>query len=176
MNGYNLEKVCRLHWKSLEGNWVEHWCKIFLFDALIANVDRHHYNWGIIWQKAPGSGPASWAPAFDNGTSLGFEIQEENLANFSIERHTKRGRHHIRPNQEEKKGFGHMALLKHFPSHFPNTREIMRSCLEFSLDRLQSELTGLVQLQVPVPLTPERAAFVFRLIQYRRDRLLEIVT
>ena len=175
-NLMTLQNVCGLYRESLNGEWTDHWCKIFLFDALIANTDRHQENWGIIWGKAPGSGSAYWTPAFDNGTSLGFEIREENLENVSIARHTQRGYHHIRMNQDSKKGFGHMELIEHFANQFPQTRQNMRACLEFSLDKLQSELTELVQFQVPVPFTRERAAFVFSLIQYRRDRLLEVLT
>lgn len=175
-NLINLEKVFQKYAAFLKGNWAEHWCKIFLFDALIANNDRHHDNWGIIWSKTPGDSLASWTPAFDNGTSLGFEIQEADLANFSIERHTAKGCHHIRLNQESKKCFGHMELLNYFMRHFPLTGAIMKSCLAFSSTDLRKVVDELQKFQVPVPLSQARCDFIFRLIQYRRDKLLEIVT
>ena len=39
-----------------------------MLDALIGNQDRHHENWGLIWQPNEG---VSFAPAFDHASSLG---------------------------------------------------------------------------------------------------------
>ena len=50
---------------------IEHWAKVFLFDALIGNQDRHQDNWGVIWHGIPPDQiRAELSPAFDNGTSL----------------------------------------------------------------------------------------------------------
>jgi hypothetical protein len=45
-----------------------------LFDAMVANTDRHHENWGII---QPPVGPAWLAPSFDHATSLNFQEPQE---------------------------------------------------------------------------------------------------
>ena len=107
---------------------------------------------------------------------MGFEIREEQLESANIKRHTQKGCHHIRLNQESRKRFGHLELIEYFARQFPNTRASMRACLEFSLADLKDELDELVDFQVSVPFTQERAGFVFNLIQYRREKLLEILT
>src|SRR3990172_6574438 len=65
----------------LSEDWIGYWCKVFIFDALIGNTDRHQDNWGILW-KGIGFKKActSFSPAFDNGTAMGGEIIERNFA------------------------------------------------------------------------------------------------
>jgi len=41
-----------------------------MFDALIANTDRHHANWAVV---KPPHGPGWLAPSFDHATCLGFQ-------------------------------------------------------------------------------------------------------
>ena len=36
--------------RKITDNWAEHWSKVFVFDALIGNTDRHQDNWGLIWK------------------------------------------------------------------------------------------------------------------------------
>lgn len=45
-----------------------------LLDALVANTDRHHENWGVVGAV---EGPARLAPSYDHGTSLGFQEPHE---------------------------------------------------------------------------------------------------
>ena len=65
---------------------VEWWARVMTFDALIGNSDRHPENWGFLNRinRTRGEGDTSWAiaPAFDNGTSLGYEIREERTLEF----------------------------------------------------------------------------------------------
>lgn len=75
--GYTLEAV----WTALEPVGIPPGCElpvttatdlfagILTLDALIANTDRHHENWGAL-----ASGSERWlAPTFDQGTCLGFQ-------------------------------------------------------------------------------------------------------
>lgn len=50
--------------------------KQFVVDALIANFDRHGYNWGFL--KSPNT--YSIAPVFDNGSSLFPRLSEKGLS------------------------------------------------------------------------------------------------
>jgi hypothetical protein len=52
--------------------------QMFLFDALIANADRHHENWEIKLQDDRKT-PELLSPFFDNGVSLGFREKEDML-------------------------------------------------------------------------------------------------
>ena len=56
-------------------NAVGWWARVLSFDALIGNSDRHPENWGLLNRTRKEARDASWAlaPAFDNGTSLGYE-------------------------------------------------------------------------------------------------------
>lgn len=44
------------------------WAMIAIFDMVIGNTDRHHENWGILFNE----GHCELSPAYDNGVSLGF--------------------------------------------------------------------------------------------------------
>lgn len=45
-----------------------------MLDALIANIDRHHENWGVVMDV---EGNRQLAPTFDHGSSLGFLLSDD---------------------------------------------------------------------------------------------------
>jgi len=47
-----------------------------VLDALIANTDRHHENWGVL-RQVTGVRTTSLAPSFDHASSLGFQLSDE---------------------------------------------------------------------------------------------------
>lgn len=53
------------------------WAYFLVLDALVANTDRHHMNWGVI--ESP-EGRRVLAPSFDHGTALGFQVPDEERA------------------------------------------------------------------------------------------------
>lgn len=65
-----------------------------VFDALIANQDRHSNNWGVL-RPPPGSGSDRLAPSFDHGSSLGFNVRESErvtrLSDGSVSDWARRG-------------------------------------------------------------------------------------
>lgn len=92
--GYTLDAV----WAALEGVGVPSGCDppitestqlfagILILDALIANTDRHHENWGAL-----ASGSERWlAPTFDQGTCLGFQGPDDMRRRY-LERSTGHG-------------------------------------------------------------------------------------
>ncbi|MGB7964118.1 MAG: HipA domain-containing protein, partial [Propionicimonas sp.] len=72
--GYDLPSIER----ALEpyGGWDESlgafdcFAGLLVLDALIANTDRHHENWGIIEETR------RLAPSYDHGASLGFNVRK----------------------------------------------------------------------------------------------------
>ena len=62
------------------------WAGYLVFDAWIANTDRHHENWGVLVDRQDGS--RRLAPSFDHGSSLGF--------NQSPSEHRHQGQRHRR--------------------------------------------------------------------------------
>ncbi|WP_177313701.1 HipA domain-containing protein [Marinobacter gelidimuriae] len=79
---HNLSTIITLSRVLERGGWLSHdwrlyWGLGLCFDALIGNTDRHQENWGLIWTED--SPTARFAPYFDNGTSLGHELQPEKM-------------------------------------------------------------------------------------------------
>lgn len=72
LKDYNLETVMNsLKPFNLESDMIS----IIIFDALIANQDRHCENWGIIQHNED----FKMTPVFDNGASLGYNNSEERI-------------------------------------------------------------------------------------------------
>jgi hypothetical protein len=175
---HNVEPIILLS-HLLEMSWgaknpLEHWAKVFSFDAVIGNTDRHQDNWGVVWEGiSPNKLRAIFSPAFDNGTSLGHEIMEDRLHRFTdldrIDQYIGRGTHHARWKIDDPQRRQHFELLKLFRDKFPFVEPAMRSALAFEIPKLESEVAELTKFQIPVPLSLERAAFVLQLIKRRRD-------
>lgn len=69
---YNFKNIFRaLSEFDLDKDFVN----IPFFDALIGNQDRHCDNWGIIATKSG----YKFAPIYDNGASLGFQLMEDRI-------------------------------------------------------------------------------------------------
>ena len=83
---HNLENVLTIC-KILTRNYYEYWLKTLFFDSVIGNTDRHHDNWGFIFDSSESVPPKKYkcklSPVFDNGTSLGHEILENNFYKFN---------------------------------------------------------------------------------------------
>lgn len=67
---------------------------VLVLDALIANQDRHHENWGILQDRT--SGETLLAPAFDSACCLGYQERQDKktrlLDTGEIDRWARRGR------------------------------------------------------------------------------------
>lgn len=50
-----------------------------LFDILIGNQDRHPFNWAILFKN----NKSYFAPLYDNGASLGFQLPDDTLAKMN---------------------------------------------------------------------------------------------
>lgn len=62
----------------LESAW-DAFVGYLLFDALLANTDRHHENWAVVAKR---EGVAWLSPSFDHATSLGFQISDDQRASM----------------------------------------------------------------------------------------------
>jgi hypothetical protein len=166
-------------------NWKVSWTQILLFDALIGNTDRHQDNWGIIIKRGHRDKSSlgvieeiRLSPAFDNGTSMGYELPAEKFKIFneekSLESYVNRGTHQLRWKLDDIKKSGHSEMLLMLVDSYPETRQIMLQCLEnVNYQIFENILHELTKLDVPIKLTPERAAFMLKLINFRHQRLLK---
>jgi len=158
------------------GTWRIDLAKILAFDALIGNTDRHHDNWGILLTQSTDGIIASLSPAFDNGTSMGYEIFEENFHKFNTEEklmhYIGKGTHHLRWHQDDTARMSHSELLVKLVRTYPDLKEAVLSCLIFDEKEAVELLFGLCNFDIAVPFTAERAKFCLKLL-FRRREVLE---
>lgn len=181
-NLHTVQRICAKMARSaqpprLAQNWLNTWARVLAFDALIGNTDRHHDNWGFLFEIGSLGVAESirLAPAFDNGTSLATELTAERIATADdvfVTRYIARGTHHMRWSLEEPKKAGHRELLQRMVAEHPQLRVEMVDVLTFDENALRMALMNLPELEIPVPLSRERAAFMLRLTLARRDHLL----
>jgi len=157
--------------------------KMFTLDTLIANTDRHHDNWGFIRSSESNSESDTLrlaiTPAFDNGTSLGYERADKDLPSpltnewFVRHANNKQARHHIRMQTSDSKGAKMLELVPELVKQFPDLLPIVRRCANFGNDAVEEVVFPLQNFQMPDRMSKERAAFICRMICIRRDLLLE---
>ena len=144
--------------------------------ALIGNTDRHPDNWGfLVRQRLGQKSVCAFAPAFDNGTSLGYEHPEAALAALRVPdrllSYIRHGTHHCGWDTAEDGPASHMDLCARLIEAYPEARAAVQSVLDFEdeqADRICEECT---RFNVSIPFTLERAAFVAALIKSRKAQL-----
>jgi len=100
---YNFQRIrAILEPESLVGQFVD----MLLLDCLIFNSDRHQDNWGICVDK----NSTRLAPAYDNSSSLGWNLTDQYLESLyddrrKFEAFIKRASTHI--------GYGNSSQCKH---------------------------------------------------------------
>ena len=166
------------------GHWYAEWARIFIFDALIGNTDRHQENWGlIVTYEQTGTGlKYSLAPAFDNGTAMGHELVAKHFAGagkYTNDRHLIK--HYIL------KGCQHMKweqtgpmltffeFIKRFITRYPTQTDTMQDLLDFSFTDVEEMIMQLCGIEISVRLSEERARFMLRLLRLRRDLLTDML-
>ena len=192
-NFESISAICKMlkQHAALADNWVIYWAKVLTFDALIGNTDRHHDNWGVIYQFLVGrdvdaeSGEISiqstrLAPTFDNGTSMGHEIPSEKFHAFSgvdrMKRYVARGTHHMKWKQGDGKRINHGDMLLNYCDKFSIAKESILDCLNISDGELSVVVSELTKFDVLVPLSEERADFMVNLLTYRKNYLFSLVS
>jgi hypothetical protein len=183
---HNFRTVSMLSKVLAEGNrldidWTDYWCRVFTFDALIGNTDRHQDNWGILWRSRGFMKTcASFSPAFDNGTSMGGEVVEKNFEKFDdrnyLMRYIAKGTHHMKWDVRDASRLSHAEMLVRLATKYPDKRDTMLRSLHFDIDALKYFLDGLTTFRVPSPLSKARAAFIMKLTAFRRLFLIDILT
>ena len=107
--------------------------RYLVLDALIGNVDRHHENWGLLWQvrvevndlleTARVFKEYDVAPSFDHASSLGRELLDEkrakHLRNQSVQMYVNRGRGAIY-REGESHGANPLGLVISSAAEYPD--------------------------------------------------------
>lgn len=160
---------------NLKDDWENYWIKTFLFDALIGNTDRHQDNWATITKIK--SNEIFMAPAFDNGSSLGWEISARDFAKFNeqkvLAKYISNGKHHMKWGVADKKRINHALFIKNLAISYPDRRSIMLDCLQkTNVGIFAAILNELTKFDVPVKLSAAREEFILKLLCYRHQELL----
>lgn len=166
--------------------WRQAFARIFTLDTLIANSDRHHDNWGILWKLELGADKKmphlSVTPAFDNGTSMGYERSDEDLPNPVtdewLQRHAthKQARHHLRLAPDDHNGAKMLDLVPTLVRQYADLLPTVRACATFRDEDIENAVLPLCGFDMPVRLSQQRAEFIYRLVCVRRDLLQERLT
>jgi len=164
--------------------------RILTFDALIGNTDRHHENWGTLIHSATGAeiiiGEAehshpkpilTLAPAFDNGTSLGYDRPDNKIGKFIKDPNwfsafVRKGTHHIRDGHTGK-NIPHVDLIVKFLTDFPDYDSLVRDLISFDLSDVEAMLRDLTAFDISVPFTQTRADFTLKIIEAKQAALLK---
>lgn len=169
--------VCRL---QMVPDWRFWWARTLVFDALIGNTDRHSQNWGFL--ATPGTDGRlafSMAPAFDNGTSLGFIIGESELDRFTqaerLRNFIHNGRHHYGWTSGDHRSAQHIELCRLYGQHIGSTRAPMRRVLELSDAQIDEIVSWCCRFDFAVPFTEARAKFVAAQLRGRREALAKVL-
>lgn len=148
------------------------WARVYAFDALIGNVDRHAENWGFLVgeDRVPGM-----APVFDNGTSLGYEIQDTRISAVlaGLDRYLANGRHRCGWSATDAAPAGHIALCERIANAYPATRAIMAQTVNISIDELRAVAERCARLAIEPRFLDARAEFITTLVERRQALLLE---
>ena len=159
-------------------NTEEWWGQTLVFDALIANVDRHPDNWGYLtsYDTKP---DIRMAPLYDNGTSLGYGITDDQLSEKNVEdlvtAFVAKGRHHCGWDASDDERGGHVALCARFANTYPRAIAAMQNVIRFQNDELREILNEMVKFDVAIPFTNHRANFVYELVNRRKAEMAPIL-
>lgn len=184
---YDRDKGQRHNFVSIAGmldklpGFIEHWAGVFVLDTLIANTDRHHDNWGILFLRGksePSNATMSFSPAFDNGTAMEYGEKEENIPKFrnssKLNKHLNCGRHHMKWSLQEDSDLNFFQLMEKFVLHYPKSKPIIDKRLNFTRVQVEDILVPLCDLVTgsKFELTRPRIDFTIDMI-FQRKLLLE---
>ncbi|PCJ44697.1 MAG: hypothetical protein COA81_00005 [Alphaproteobacteria bacterium] len=156
--------------------------RLFVFDALIANTDRHHENWGIILKGARSKGQElilDLSPAFDNGTSLGYNFIDNKLSNYIgnktwLDKYVEKGTHHLRKEAEGDK-YKHVELIVEMTETNLEYKDLLSQILSFNMDDVKEMLHELIKFDISVPFIEKRADFTAMIIGAKKKALSRIL-
>jgi hypothetical protein len=168
---HNLKTIFESMQKENVKDWLNHWIRNFVFDTLLGDTDRHQDNWGILYHI---NGNRYLSPAFDNGTSMGYEILENNFDKFNYDQYIKRGYHHIKLSLDSAKQIKHLDLISELIKLYDKkAKDIIENMLKFKKEDIENILNYLVKFNTIVPLTEKRAEFMLNLLWKRKQFIMQ---
>jgi hypothetical protein len=152
------------------------WAQTLAFDTLTGNTDRHSENWGFLIRRSP-DGRTSYelAPAFDNGSSLGWIVREPDLPRHleaaGLRRFVERGQHHYGWLSWDDGSARHVELARRFVARHGISRPTIARIAGIAESKVEAVLCSCREFDFPVRFSERRAAFVLGQIRARRIAL-----
>ncbi|NJP37973.1 hypothetical protein [Alkalicoccus luteus] len=141
-----------------------------LFDILIGNQDRHGHNWQILHIE----GRRVFAPLYDNGASLGWQLSEvevESLIADEVRMNTffKKTQVKMGMDNKETPRIKAKQVLVYICAHYKKEANTFFERLsQFDMEEYRRFLEGFPLI------TPERKQFLHKLIEFRKAKMEEI--
>lgn len=177
----DLKIICRAHAikSNLKTDWKLWVFDFLLFDCLIGNSDRHQENWGIVFSPGADRQESRLSPLFDNGTSLGHERFIHKVKNWdpsARKSYILDGYHHIRAvRSDPEHRLGHVESVELLLAQEASARAHIEMRLDFDFELLAHQIRNLCLIQIPLPLTPERAEWAISLLRIRYGLIKELL-
>ena len=169
-------------WEGGRSEALIKWARILTFDTVIGNTDRHPENWGVVFPAETSHERVRLSPAFDNGTSMSYELAEDAFKRFDDEAHARKyltrrryAKHHMRWSLDETRSMNFYELVSRLVSEYPETRSAVLGSLAFTEEDLRVRLDPLAAIPVDQRsrLTRPRLSFTLKLIMKRTTLLRE---
>lgn len=173
---HNMDSIAQVMQELEVHEWKTWWTNTLLFDALIGNTDRHQDNWGVLTRGSV----SQMAPAFDNGTSLGYELSPDRMTELcagrrSMEGYIARGKHHIKRHAEDQRS-QHIQLVKEAClDEWGMKDHLSNRIFRFDLQAISAKIAMMGSVEVPVPLSSERERFLRALVGARLSNLCSMI-
>lgn len=145
-------------------------------DALIANVDRHHENWGLLRKNVDGRWNGFVAPSFDHASSLGRELLDERRATLLKEgrvgAYVEKGHGAVFWTDQERRGPSPLELVRRAAIQYPSE---FRPAIAKALALNPGHLEWILSRMPDGWMTALEKEFTLALVCYSRQELFKIL-
>lgn len=159
--GFNYLKKLP-YWSSMKSDFIH----LQLFDILIGNQDRHPFNWMLLFLPE-----VKFAPVYDNGASLGFRFDDEQLMDMITNEHkmssyTRKTK--VKAGIFEKKKVKAQDLLTYISNYFIDEfDESKKMLVHFDMERYSAFIQSLDIL------SDVQKEWLLKIIPFRRNMILD---
>jgi hypothetical protein len=142
-----------------------------LLDAWIGNSDRHHENWGFVYQKSDRS--VHLAPTYDHASCLGRELMDSKrqtlLQNRAVGIYASKARSAFYEQAGDRKAVLTFDLFCKVAQRYSQSAKLWLAQLA---KISEMEIRALMERVPSSRITPVAMEFAYEMLEFNRDRLL----